>query len=62
MPSWLQPIAEHNPFTNMVNAARSLFVGTPAGNQIWLAVFWSITITAVFGVLAVWRYRDAVGR
>jgi ABC-2 type transport system permease protein/oleandomycin transport system permease protein len=62
MPSWLQPIAEHNPFTNMVNAARALFVGTPAGNQIWLAAFWSIAITAVFGVLAVWRYRHAVGR
>jgi ABC transporter DrrB family efflux protein len=62
MPSWLQPIAEHNPFTNMVNAARALFVGTPAGNQIWLAVLWSVAITLVFGVLAVWRYRHAVGR
>ena len=29
MPSWLQPIAEHNPFTTMVNAARALFVDTP---------------------------------
>ena len=33
MPSWLQPIAEHNPFTYMVNAARSLFIGTPAGTR-----------------------------
>jgi ABC-2 type transport system permease protein len=62
MPSWLQPIAIHNPFTNMVNAARSLFVGIPAGNQIWLAVFWSLAIVAVFSVLAVWRYRHAVVR
>ena len=62
MPSWLQPIAEHNPFTNMVNAVRALFVGTPAGNQIWLAVVWSVVITLVFGSLAVWRYRHAVGR
>jgi ABC transporter DrrB family efflux protein len=31
MPGWLQPIAEHNPFTTMVDAARALFLGTPAG-------------------------------
>ncbi|MGH3262130.1 MAG: ABC transporter permease, partial [Trebonia sp.] len=61
MPGWLQPIANDNPFTNMVNAARALFVGTPAGNQIWLAAVWSLAIVAVFGVLAVWRYRHTVG-
>ena len=32
-----------------------------AGNQIWLAVLWSIGIAAVFSVLAVWRYRHTVG-
>jgi ABC-2 type transport system permease protein len=62
MPAWLQPIARHNPFTNMVNAVRALFVGTPAGNQIWLAVVWSLAIVFGFGSLAVWRYRHAVGR
>ena len=62
MPDWLQPIAEHNPFTNMVNAVRALFVGTPAGNQIWLAVVWSLAITLGFGLAAVGRYRHAVGR
>ena len=62
MPDWLQPIAEHNPFTNMVNAVRALFVGTPAGNQIWLAVVWSLAITFGFGFAAVARYRHAVGR
>jgi len=62
MPDWLQPIAEHNPFTNMVNAVRALFVGTPAGNQIWLAIVWSLAITFGFGLAAVGRYRHAVGR
>ena len=61
MPSWLQPIANHNPFTNMVNAARALFIGTPAGNQVWLAVAWSLVIATVASVLAVWRYRHSVG-
>jgi ABC transporter DrrB family efflux protein len=62
MPSWLQPIAEHNPFTTMVDAARALFIGTPAGNDIWLAVLWSLAIIAVFSMLSVWRYRRAVVR
>jgi ABC transporter DrrB family efflux protein len=60
MPSWLQPIAENNPFTTMVDAARALFIGTPAGNDIWGAVAWSLGIIAVFSMLSVWRYRRAV--
>jgi ABC transporter DrrB family efflux protein len=62
MPSWLEPVAEHNPFTTMVDAARALFVDTPAGNDIWLAVVWAVAITVVFGALSIWRYRRAVGR
>jgi ABC transporter DrrB family efflux protein len=62
MPGWLQPVAEHNPFTTMVDAARALFVGTPAGNDVWLAIVWAVVITGVFGALSVWRYRRAVVR
>jgi ABC transporter DrrB family efflux protein len=62
MPDWLQPVAEYNPFTTMVDAARALFVGTPAGNDIWGAVAWSLLTIAVFGALSVWKYRRAVGR
>jgi ABC-2 type transport system permease protein/oleandomycin transport system permease protein len=60
MPSWLQPFAEHNPFSTMVDAIRALFLGTPAGNDVWLAVVWCFAIIAVFGGLSVWRYRRAV--
>jgi hypothetical protein len=62
MPSWLQPFAESNPFTVMVNAARALFVGTPAGNDVWLAFAWGAVITVVFALLSIWRYRRAVAR
>ena len=62
MPSWLQGIAEHNPFTTMVDAVRALFLGTPAGNDVWGAVVWCFGIIAVFSVLSVWRYRRAVTR
>jgi ABC transporter DrrB family efflux protein len=62
MPGWLQAIAEHNPFTTMVDAARALFLGTPAGNDVWLAVVWTIAIIAVFAPLSAWRYRRVVTR
>jgi ABC transporter DrrB family efflux protein len=62
MPSWLEPFAEHNPFSTMVDAARVLFLGAPAGNEVWLAVLWSLAIVAVFAPLSVWRYRRSVLR
>jgi ABC-2 type transport system permease protein len=62
MPSWLQPVAENNPFSTMVGAARALFLDTPAGNDVWLAVLWCVGIVAVFGPLSAWRYRRAVVR
>jgi ABC-2 type transport system permease protein len=62
MPSWLQPIAEHNPFTYMVNAARALFLGIPAGDNVWLALAWTLAIIAVFAPLSAWRYRRVVAR
>jgi len=62
MPGWLQPIAEHNPFTYMVNAARALFLGIPAGNDVWLALAWTVGIIVVFAPLSAWRYRRVVAR
>jgi ABC transporter DrrB family efflux protein len=62
MPDWLQPLAENNPFTKMVNAVRGLFLGVPVGNDVWLATLWSIGIAVVFGMLAIWRYRRVVAR
>jgi ABC-2 type transport system permease protein len=62
MPSWLEPIAEHNPFSTMVDAARALFVGPSAPNDVWLSLFWALAIIAVFAPLSAWRYRRAVTR
>ena len=62
MPGALQWFAEWNPFSITVNAIRALFIGDPAGNTVWGAVAWSIGIAAVFGVLAVAKYKRAVVR
>ena len=62
MPGWLQPIAEANPVTFMVDAVRALFIGTPAGNSIWGTLVWCAVIVGVFAPLSAWRYRRAVMR
>lgn len=62
MPAGLQWFAEINPFTIVVNAMRALWVGAPAGNNVWGAVVWSLAIIAVFAPLAVRQYRRAAGR
>ncbi|HSS33969.1 MAG TPA: ABC transporter permease [Solirubrobacterales bacterium] len=62
MPGALQAFAEVNPFTITVDAMRSLFLGAPAGNDVWGAVAWSLGIAAVFAVLSVAKYKRAVVR
>jgi ABC transporter DrrB family efflux protein len=62
MPAALQTFAEVNPFTTTVDAMRALFLGAPAGNDVWGAVLWSIGIAAVFATLSVARYKRAVAR
>jgi ABC-2 type transport system permease protein/oleandomycin transport system permease protein len=62
MPSWLRAFAAVNPITTMADAARALFIGTPAHNDVWGATAWSAGLIAVFGALSVWRYRRAISR
>jgi ABC-2 type transport system permease protein/oleandomycin transport system permease protein len=62
MPEVLQAFADVNPFTIVVNAMRSLWVGAPAGNYVWGAFAWSIGIIVVFAPLAVARYRRTAAR
>ncbi len=61
MPSALRAFANINPFTVLVDAMRSLWLGTPAHNYVWGAVVWSLVIIAVFAPLAVARYRRSAG-
>jgi ABC-2 type transport system permease protein/oleandomycin transport system permease protein len=57
MPEWLQPIAEANPVTVVVNAARGLIIGQPQTDTILLAAAWIVGLVAVFAPLAIWSYR-----
>jgi ABC transporter DrrB family efflux protein len=62
MPSWLEAFAEVNPFTTVVDAMRALWLDTPAGNDVWAAIVWSLGLTVVFAFLSVRRYQRAVVR
>jgi ABC transporter DrrB family efflux protein len=69
MPGWLQPVAEWNPVSATGAALRQLF-GNPnpfAAQHVWpaqhailAALLWVAAILAVFGPLAVRRYRRSV--
>ena len=55
MPGWMQPFAKYQPITPMVDAVRSLIVGS--GSDVGLALLWSVALIVVFTPIAVWRYR-----
>jgi ABC-type multidrug transport system permease subunit len=65
LPSWLQPLAEHQPITYMVDTVRALclggggqgVLGHSAGYYLVPSLLWSAALVAVFGVAAVMRYR-----
>jgi ABC transporter DrrB family efflux protein len=67
MPAFLRHIAEWNPFSATVQAARQLF-GNPEGlvsdawpmqHPVLASLLWSLLIIAVFRALAVRKYRSA---
>ncbi len=62
MPAALRAFAQVNPFTVVVDALRSLWVGAPAGDSVWGGFAWAVAIIAIFAPLAVARYRRAAGR
>jgi ABC-2 type transport system permease protein/oleandomycin transport system permease protein len=57
MPDWLRPIAQANPVTIVVNAARGLILGTADAGTVLLALGWIAGIVVVFAPLAIWTYR-----
>jgi ABC transporter DrrB family efflux protein len=67
MASWLQPIAEWNPFSATVQACRELF-GNPGVSPsdawpmrypVWASLIYSVLIIVIFRTLSVRKYRSA---
>jgi len=59
MPSWLEPIADANPFTIVTNAARALYNGNPVGNDAWYSIGWSVGLIAVFAALSIRKFNHS---
>lgn len=57
MTSWLRAFAENQPITHIVNAIRSLLIGTPMGDSGWLALAWIGGILVVSVPLAAWLFK-----
>jgi len=65
MPGWMQAFANHQPITVMVDSVRALclgdsaqsLLGHDAGYYIVPALLWSVALIAVFGSVAVARFR-----
>ncbi|WP_144794846.1 ABC transporter permease [Microbacterium paludicola] len=61
MPEWLQPIAEHQPITPIVETIRSLLMGSQAGAQPAWAIVWCIGVLATAVVWGAWLFRRKAG-
>jgi ABC-2 type transport system permease protein len=62
MPDGLRQFAEANPFTTVVDAVRSLWLGTPAHTDVWMAFVWCVVLLAVFVPLSVRRYKTVASQ
>jgi ABC-2 type transport system permease protein len=55
--SWIRPFAENQPITHVIEAIRSMMIGTPIGDHGWLALVWSIGIIVVCMPVAAYLFR-----
>ena len=62
MPEWLQWVAENQPVTPLIEALRSLLLGTPMGDNAWWAVGWCLAILIVSFAWGAWLFRRKAGR
>lgn len=57
MNKFLKAFAENQPITHIIEAIRSLILGNPVGNHVWLAIVWCIAILALVIPVASWLFR-----
>lgn len=62
LPGPLKAFAENQPISQVIDAMRSLLVGTPMGDAGWLSVIWCVGIIVVSAPLAVWMFKRRTSR
>lgn len=59
MPGPVRAFAENQPVTSIVETVRSLLLGQPVGNDIWIALAWGVAIITVSYPIALRAYKRA---
>ena len=62
MPEWLQPIAEYQPVTPIIETIRALLMGTPVDSEPLWAIVWCLAILVVAVMWGAWLFRRKAGR
>jgi ABC-2 type transport system permease protein len=62
IPEWLQPIAEYQPITPVIESIRALLMDQPLGDDALWAVVWCVAIVAVSVAWGSWLFRRKAGR
>lgn len=57
MPSGVRAFAENQPVTSIIEAVRSLLMGQPVGNDIWVSLAWCSGILIVAYIFALVAYK-----
>ncbi|HEX2057854.1 MAG TPA: ABC transporter permease [Actinomycetota bacterium] len=57
MSGWLQPFAENQPFSVIVDAVRALFLDGEIGSDGWVALAWLVGLLVVFAPLSIRLYE-----
>ncbi len=60
MPSGVRAFAENQPVTSIVEAVRSLLMGQPVSNDIWVALAWCLGILVVAYTFAMLAYKRKI--
>ncbi|GBF34791.1 ABC transporter, permease protein [Desulfocucumis palustris] len=60
MPGPVRAFAENQPVTSIVEAVRSLLMGQPVSNELWIALAWCLGILFVAYIFAMRAYRHKV--
>ncbi|GAA3911457.1 ABC transporter permease [Microbacterium invictum] len=57
MPDWLQPIAQHQPITPIIETIRGLLMGSPTTGTALIALAWCTGILAIGVLWGAWLFR-----
>ena len=57
MPGWLQPFANNQPLSKVIDAVRHLMLGGPTTSDVIAALAWCAGLLLLLAPIAVYRYR-----